>query len=1234
MTMMTEESIRLQLVGMDESRASSTSATSDADAGGPWRWPFGGNSNNKTDLAKRETRAVLNLRAVVLLVLLLVAIGVTMLMWFTTSQAEQEDFETNFVGAASKLILAFDDIVEQKLNAIAGFGVSLTSYARDNNNDNNNETTWPFVTMNDFQQRADSCRALSDALFLNVVPKVAPDQLDQWQDYAFAHKGWVQQGQDYQRQIGWEHITKLPQQQHQELLQQTTQQQQRQQGPNNGTEVKFIGGVADKVWFYNETWDPAPDPMVTDSLYPLWQSSPLIVVPEMTVNFNIAHYPPYAPYIRQAMETGQITFGGILMAPPGNVSYPHLTTSFNAFILSYAAGKLVDYQGDPFSSVFVPVFDGYEHGRKQQKVVGAVFGVIQWAAYFDNVLPTNSPPVTVVLENSCEGPFTYQVSPSAVHFVGPGDSHDVRYNRLAQTASFRDLIHDDDKQRNSTTTTRINMPSLNEDLCSYSMTVYATQAFEDEYTSTLPIIITISVGAAFLFAVLLFLLYDRLVEQRQTLVMDTAEHTTAIVSSLFPAQIKDRLLEESRTSMLRSSSKTLSTSTITAGGGGGLIRVEKPLADLFLETTVMFADVSGFTSWSSVREPSQIFMLLEACYQEFDKIAMRRRIFKVETVGDCYVAAAGLPEPRHDHAVVMAKYSDNIIAKMGTLTKELEVLLGPDTAELGLRVGINSGPVTGGILRGERARFQLFGTTVNTASRIETSGLPGRIHCSARTAELLMQAGKGSWLQKRQEPINAKGLGCIETFWVQVQSSGSQSQALSICTSNSSASEDVVVPGFSDRIGRLIKWNTEILTSLLRAIVAQRVELEEAPGTTSWETTFSGIPLGEVREIVSLPDFDAEMASNFKNPDEVIIPQDVVAEIEHLVATIASMYRHNNPFHNFEHASHVLMSVNKTLARIIAPSAATSNDLMQDDSKVAEFLHDHTYGIAGDPLTRFACAFSALCHDVDHTGVSNAQLVIEGAPIADRYDCRSVAEQHSLVLSWAVLMRPDYASLRSLLFSTADDFHRFRQLVVNSVMATDIADAELKALRNDRWDRAFTSEVANSLKESPRDSTNRKATIVIEHIIQASDISHTMQHWHVYRKWNTKLFEELYVAYLNGRMEKDPAEFWFKGEIGFFDFYIIPLTKKLKDCGVFGVSSGEFLNYAGSNRAEWIEKGEACTAELVQLVREKYGEKKTNVTESLETATLEQASSHHDPADALESAWSDEQEDADDENLE
>merc|ERR1711877_80900 len=76
----------------------------------------------------------------------------------------------------------------------------------------------------------------------------------------------------------------------------------------------------------------------------------------------------------------------------------------------------------------------------------------------------------------------------------------------------------------------------------------------------------------------------------------------------------------------------------------------------------------------------------------------------------------------------------------------------------------------------------------------------------------------------------------------------------------------------------------------------------------------------------------------------------------------------------------------------------------------------------------------------------------------------------------------------------------------------------------------------------------------------------------VYYKWNEKLFLEMYHAYKLGRLENDPASNWYKSEIGFFDFYVIPLAKKLEACGVFGVSSDEFLIYAKENREEWVRR--------------------------------------------------------------
>jgi class 3 adenylate cyclase len=139
-----------------------------------------------------------------------------------------------------------------------------------------------------------------------------------------------------------------------------------------------------------------------------------------------------------------------------------------------------------------------------------------------------------------------------------------------------------------------------------------------------------------------------------------------------------------------------------------------PIADLFPETTIMFADIAGFTAWSSEREPGEVFQLLESVYYAFDNVARQMGVFKLETIGDCYVAATGLPEPNKDHAIIMTRFAFECLHQMQETTRKLEITLGPGTSDLDIRVGLHSGPVTGGVLRGEKSRFQLFGDTMNT----------------------------------------------------------------------------------------------------------------------------------------------------------------------------------------------------------------------------------------------------------------------------------------------------------------------------------------------------------------------------------------------------------------------------------------------------------------------------------------------------------------------------------------
>ncbi|KAL3911038.1 MAG: hypothetical protein SGARI_001837, partial [Bacillariaceae sp.] len=182
------------------------------------------------------------------------------------------------------------------------------------------------------------------------------------------------------------------------------------------------------------------------------------------------------------------------------------------------------------------------------------------------------------------------------------------------------------------------------------------------------------------------------------------------------------------------------------------------------------------------------------------------------------------------------------------------------------------------------------------------------------------------------------------------------------------------------------------------------------------------------------------------------------------------------------------MSVVKLLSRIVAPET----ELHGNGSNEFAALHDHTYGITSDPLTQFSVILSALIHDLYHPGVTNAVLTKENSKIATLYKNKSVAEQKSVDDAWQLLMNPAFVKLRGAIYSNSEEYNRFRHLVVNCVMATDIMDKDLSAARKARWEAAFMDQAEGDFSQL---AVNRKATIVIEHLIQASDVVHTMQHW-------------------------------------------------------------------------------------------------------------------------------------------
>ncbi len=183
-----------------------------------------------------------------------------------------------------------------------------------------------------------------------------------------------------------------------------------------------------------------------------------------------------------------------------------------------------------------------------------------------------------------------------------------------------------------------------------------------------------------------------------------------------------------------------------------LKRGESRIADSYPEATVIFADLAGFTPWAQKTEPERVVAVLDDFFSRFDALAARHKVEKIKTVGDSYMAAVGVPEPRADHADVAVAFARAALA-------EADDWRAANAVALGLRVGIASGQVVAGVIGVQRLLFDLWGDTVNTAARMEGSGVVGRIQLADTTYERLSdQRG----FEGRE--VEVKGLGVLATY--------------------------------------------------------------------------------------------------------------------------------------------------------------------------------------------------------------------------------------------------------------------------------------------------------------------------------------------------------------------------------------------------------------------------------------------------------------------------------------
>ncbi len=183
---------------------------------------------------------------------------------------------------------------------------------------------------------------------------------------------------------------------------------------------------------------------------------------------------------------------------------------------------------------------------------------------------------------------------------------------------------------------------------------------------------------------------------------------------------------------------------------------EEHIADAFANVSVLFADMVGFTKMSRTMNASQLVDLLGDLFSRFDLITEKHGLEKIKTIGDCYMLAGGVPEPRNDHAHA-------VVEAALEMCEALESMRERTGGALQMRIGVHSGPIVAGVIGIRKFTYDLWGDTVNVASRMESTGQPGKVHVSASTADLI----KNRFQLESRGAIEVKSLGQVETFFVE-----------------------------------------------------------------------------------------------------------------------------------------------------------------------------------------------------------------------------------------------------------------------------------------------------------------------------------------------------------------------------------------------------------------------------------------------------------------------------------
>lgn len=458
-------------------------------------------------IAKRENRAVNIIRAVTAFVVLAAAAAVSYSVYRYANETELENFRTQFEHQGGKVADEFVANAKRRVTVLRQFAQSISLQAEMANE------SFPFFTARNLEEQSYFILELAQVVGMAIHPIVHEEQVTKWSDYVAAEQGWLA------RELAWQQTMDAVKDKDGEAV---TLAEAGSWLDNSSTDD--LGSFPTDIYSVSSggTLKIAEGP---GPFAPKWQLIPALPLPPM-FNFDALSDPELRQLWKFSIENETTVISGALDFSDDSNFIVEGRKAIIDLMLNRWKGGGNDFEGGPFAAILVPIPNRLAENSTRR--VGAILmGFVYWHVYFVGILPEGAVGVVVVLKNTCDQAFTFQIDGNVVTYLGLGDLHDSTFDDLVINTKWSDLLDA--------------VATETDAACNYRISVYPSEMFKDEFITFGPMIFAIVVCSVFILTSLIFLTYDWLVQRRHKVVNDTAQKTNAVVSSLFPDQVRARL---------------------------------------------------------------------------------------------------------------------------------------------------------------------------------------------------------------------------------------------------------------------------------------------------------------------------------------------------------------------------------------------------------------------------------------------------------------------------------------------------------------------------------------------------------------------------------------------------------------------------------------------------------------------------------------------------------------------